>query len=112
MQSKSNALRYRDFLTKRDYRWLIDEVRTWPNFEAWERLAKLHLYHKSEMKAKISRGFPIINCKNVRMNPKLSLRSFRTNHLVKMYIQKKLDERGTHSVALSDVVQVLHQSVR
>ncbi len=40
MQSKTNALKYRDFLTKRDYKWLIDEVRMWPSFYAWERLER------------------------------------------------------------------------
>jgi len=37
MQSKVHAIRYRDYLTRIDYKWLISEIRSWENFTNWER---------------------------------------------------------------------------
>lgn len=36
MQSKIHALKYRDYLTKMDYKWLIAEIRSWEEFDCWE----------------------------------------------------------------------------
>ena len=36
-QNKTGAYRYRDYMTKMDFQWLISQIRQWDHDSDWER---------------------------------------------------------------------------
>ena len=36
-QNKNGAYRYRDYMTKMDFQWLISQIRQWDHESDWER---------------------------------------------------------------------------